>query len=208
MIDRQPDKQPVRRLGTTTRWTAAALLVALLGAGAACSGPKVKTDYDPGADFSSFRTYAFAGMTDVNQGGVLDNSLIRKRIEGLIAQELSNKGLRQVPVEADPDLLVHYWVGLQEKQRVEGTGPTVGMYGRRGAYGGGGYGWGAGYSGVSTYEYTEGTLIVDLVTPAKKELVWRGSVVGTLDDSKEKNIEMVREGLAKAFADYPPKVKP
>lgn len=189
-------------------WRVVALLLALVGCATACTGPKVKTDYDPGADFAAFRTYAFAGMTDVNQGGVLNNSLIRKRIERLISHELSNKGLREVTVEADPDLLVHYWVGLQEKQRIEGTGPTVGAYGRRGPYGGGGYGWGAGYSGVTTYEYTEGTLIVDLVTPAQKELVWRGSMVGTLDDSKEKNVEMVREGLAKAFADYPPTSRP
>ena len=60
-------------------------------------------------------------------------------------------------------------------------------------------------SRVTTYDYTEGTLIIDLVTPAKKELVWRGTVVGTLTDSKEKNIQMANEGIAKAFEDYPPK---
>ena len=99
-----------------------------------------------------------------------------------------------------PDLLVHYWVGKKEKQRVEGTGPTVGVYGRRGPYG-----YGGGYSGVTTYEYTEGTLIVDLVTPANSELVWRGNIVDTLTDSKEKNLQIAQEGIAKAFAEYPPK---
>jgi hypothetical protein len=73
------------------------------------------------------------------------------------------------------------------------------MYGHRGVYG-----WGAGYSGVTTYEYTEGTLIVDLVTPAKKELVWRAGMVGTLADSKEKNLQMADEAIAKAFKNYPP----
>ncbi|WP_455371721.1 DUF4136 domain-containing protein [Petrachloros mirabilis] len=48
-------------------------------------------------------------------------------------------------------------------------------------------------------------MIVDLVTPAKKELVWRGSMVGTLTDSKEKNLELAKEAIDKAFEDYPPK---
>jgi len=180
--------------------TSLALRLLLVIAASGCVAPAVRTDFDPAADFTTFQSYAFSGMTDVNQGGVLDNSLIRQRIEGMIDQQLSNKGLRKVGMDDHPDLLIHYWVGLQEKQRVDSTGPAVGAYGRRG-----GYGWGAGYSGVTTYDYTEGTLIIDLVTPAKKELVWRGTVVGTLTDSKEKNIQMVNEGIAKAFEDYPPK---
>lgn len=165
-----------------------------------CSGMTVRTDFDPTADFTTFRTYAFAGMTDLNQGGVLDNSLVRKRLEQMVGEQLSRKGLREVAVGDQPDLLVHYWIGLKEKQRVESTGPTVGMYGRRGPYG-----YGAGYSGVTTYEYTEGTLILDLVTPAKNELVWRGTVVGTLTDSKEKNLQMTGDAIVKAFEEYPPK---
>jgi len=176
------------------------LAVAIMLGAWGCTGPTVRTDFDPAADFSTFQTYAFAGMTDVNQAGVLDNTLVRKRIDQLVTRELSNKGLREVGLGDNPDLLVHYWVGLKEKQRVESTGPTVGAYGRRGPYG-----WGAGYGGVTTYDYTEGTLIVDLATPSKQELVWRASLIGTLNDSTEDNFELVNKGLAKAFADYPPK---
>lgn len=165
-----------------------------------CGGPTVQTDFDPAADFTTFRTYAFAGLTDLNQGGVLDNSLVRKRLEQMVGEQLNGKGLQQVAVGDKPDLLVHYWIGKKEKQRVESTGPTVGMYGWRGPYG-----YGAGYSGVTTYEYTEGTLIVDLVTPANSELVWRGNIVDILSDSKEKNLQIAQEGIAKAFAEYPPK---
>ena len=164
-----------------------------------CAGPTVRTDFDPEADFGKFRTYAFAGMTDVNQGGVLDNSLVRKRVERMVGQQLMNKGLREVGLSDNPDLLVHYWIGLKEKQELRSTGPAVGMYGYRGVYG-----WGAGYSGVTTYEYTEGTLIVDLVTPVNKELVWRASTLGELTDSKEKNLQMVEQAIVKAFENYPP----
>lgn len=165
-----------------------------------CTTIDVKTDFDPSADFSRFRTFAFVGLTDLNQGGVLNNSLTRKRLETILSRELSQKGLRQVGLEDHPDLLVHYWVGIKEKQRVESTGPTVGAYGWRG-----GYGWGAGYSGVTTYEYKEGTLITDLVEPVKNELVWRATMVANLEDTARENIVLVERAIAKAYKDYPPK---
>jgi Domain of unknown function (DUF4136) len=174
-----------------TYFSALLLLVAILGVWG-CMGPKVRTDFDPAADFTTFRTYAFAGLTDLNQGGVLNNSLIRKRLEQVVGEQLSSKGLRQVDLDEHPDLQVHYWVTIKEKQRVQSTGPMVGPYGRRG------------YGEVTTYDYEEGTLIIDLVTPSKNELVWRGSIVSTLADSKEGNIEMVNRAIAKAFEDYPP----
>ena len=177
-----------------TRCGALLVLVVILGAWG-CTGPRVRTDFDPAADFTTFRTYAFAGMTDLNQGGVLNNSLVRKRLEQMVGQQLSSKGLRQVGLDEHPDLLVHYWITIKEKQRVESTGSMVGPYGRRG------------YGGVTTYDYEEGTLIVDLVTPSKNELVWRGSIVSTLADSKEENLQMVNKAIAKAFEDYPPKSK-
>ena len=165
-----------------------------------CTTIDVKTDFDPSVDFSRFRSFAFAGLTDLNQGGVLDNSLTRKRLETIIARELAQKGLQQVALDEHPDLQVHYWVGIKDKQRIESTGPTVGAYGWRG-----GYGWGAGYSGVTTYEYKEGTLITDLVEPGKKELVWRATMVANLADTAQENIALVAQAIAKAYKDFPPK---
>ena len=178
----------------------AILILALIAWG--CAEPTVRTDFDSSADFNSFRTYAFAGLTDINQGGVLDNSLIRKRLESMVRTQLSKKGLTEVELRDNPDLLVHYWVGVKEKQQVESTGPYGGYYGMRGGYPG--YAWGMGYGGVTTYEYKEGTLIVDLVTPRQNELVWRGTIIEILGDSKEDNLQMANEGITKAFEKYPP----
>ena len=35
-------------------------------------------------------------------------------------------------------------------------------------------------------------------------IVLRATIVGTLGDSTEKNLELVNKGVAKAFEDYPP----
>ena len=46
-----------------------------------CTSIDVKTDFDQSVDFTKFRTFAFAGMTDLNRTGLLSNHLTRKRIE-------------------------------------------------------------------------------------------------------------------------------
>jgi len=163
----------------------------LLVFAAGCVSPDVKTDFDPTVDFSRFKTFAFSGLTDLDQRGMLDNSLMRQRLENMIGRELQQKGLTQVGLEQNPDLLVHYWVGVKDKQR--STGPAYS-----------GYGWGPGYSGVSTYEYREGTLITDLIEPTKKNLVWRTTIIAELEDSTKENVELSEKALKKAFADYPP----
>lgn len=177
-----------------------ALLLLTLGL-SACTTFNVKIDHDPTADFTTFTTFTFVGLADADKGGVYDNSLKHKRIESAVARELTGKGLRQVDLNQQPDLLVYYWYSAKEKQQIHSTGPTAGAYGGRG-----GYGWGAGYGGtVTTYEYTEGTLILDLVETTKKELVWRATIVGTLQDTPKDNIELGNKAITKAFESYPPK---
>jgi hypothetical protein len=184
---------------TRTTW-----LVVLAVCLSACSAFKVQTDHDPTADFSSFKTFAFAGPAEMNKGGIYDNSLMQKRIESAVARELVGKGLRQVSLDEPQDLRVHYWVNVQDKQRLESGGTSIGV--ARGPYGG--YGWGAGYGGgVTTVDYKEGTLILDLIEPAKKQLVWRATIVGTLQESTKDNVELGNKAIAKAFESYPPPVK-
>ena len=182
-----------------------AIWVLILAFGlSACNAFKVKTDYDQTVDFSSFKTFAFAGPAEMNKGGIYDNSLMQKRIEAAVVRELTAKGLRQVALDEPQDLRVHYWVSVLDKQRLESGGTSVGV--ARGPYGG--YGWGAGYGGgVTTVEYKEGTLILDLTEPSKKQLVWRATIVGTLQDSTQDNVELANEAIAKAFQDYPPPAK-
>ena len=60
---------------------------------------------------------------------------------------------------------------------------------------------------MTTYEYKEGTLILDLIEPAKKQLVWRATIVGTLQDSTKDNVELGNKASAEAFESYPPPAK-
>jgi len=203
----------------------AGLALGLLAAGGCAAGPKVITDFDPSAEFSAFHTFAFSGITDRGREiEVSDNSPLRGRIKEMIDEQLAAKGFRQVSVEDHPDLLVHIFFGVKDKQHVQSTGMTPGPYGPGYGWGPGYYGRGLGYYGrpVETYEYhdgewdrvnssrvtihedREGTLIVDLAESSKKALVWRAVIRAVLGDNLEKNFEMANKGVAEAFKAYPP----
>jgi len=200
------------------RFLISCLALGLLAAGGCAEWPKVVTDFDSSAEFSAFRTFAFSGITDRGKEvGPSDNSPLRGRIKEMVYEQLAAKGLRQVGVEDRPDLLVHIFFGVKDKQHVQSTGMTPGLYGP-------GYGWGPGYYGrqveayeyhdgewdrvnsnrVTTYEERVGTLIVDLAASSKKELVWRSVIKAALGDNLEENFQMANKGVAKAFKAYPP----
>lgn len=175
------------------------LVTAIFACAVGCTSIDVKTDFDRSADFNKFKTFAFTGMTDMNQAGLLSNSLIRKRIESAIGKELTKKGLRSVASEQKPDLFVHYWVGVKDKQVMEATAPAMGGYGWYGRYG-----YGGGYGGVTTYDYQEGTLITDLIESTRKDLVWRATMKADIETTAVENTELVDKAITEAFENYPP----
>ena len=76
-------------------------------------------------------------------------------------------------------------MGLQDKVDVQRTGG--GFHGRRGRFSGG---------MIYVDEYKEGTLIVDVLDAASKEIMWRGIAVTKLDDDLKPN--EVEKKLSKA----------
>ena len=78
-------------------------------------------------------------------------------------------------------------------------GPGFGYYGYRGGM----YSAWGGYD-TEVSEYTVGTLNVDLVDAARKELVWEGTAVGRLRESdREEMAERVQSVIADVFAKHP-----
>jgi hypothetical protein len=171
----------------------------------------VRTDADRAMDFTAYRTFAIPPRPKADTPDVLDNSLVRKRLEGMFAKHLASRGVLPAASEDPPDLLVRYWVTTEAKTDIS-TVPSAGVMVAPGPYGYG-YGgypywggrWGPMYQDVIVRDYTEGTLVLDLVDRARDELVWRAYVVGTLRRERETVYELVDEALLRAFQDYPPK---
>jgi hypothetical protein len=187
------------------RFLIAWLALGLLVAGGCAEGPKVVTDLDPSVEFSTFRTFAFSGITDRGtETGPSDHSPLRGRIKQMVNKQLVAKGVRQVSVEDRPNLLVHMFFGVKDKERIERTDLVPGILGPRSvtAYDYHDGDW-VPRSGMATYEDHEGALIVDLAEASKKKLVWRAVIRAILGDNLEKNFEMADMGVAEAFKSYP-----
>lgn len=166
------------------------LLVLLLPFCSACATLDVATEHDPSADFSRYKTFSFADPADIGEERTADEAVLQDRIEPAISRELAAKGLRQIGPDQRADLAVYYWIAVKTTRRKAWRS---------------GYGWGVTYGGaVPTYSHREGTLILDLVEPAKKELVWRATITAPLKNKRSENLDLAIKAVAQAFGDYPP----
>ncbi len=154
-----------------------------------CSGISVNQDFNPQANFSALRTWGWmpapTGRTTSDPRE--DNPLLDQRIRSAIEGELQERGFRFVQ-SGEPNFRVGYHLILEDQVDYE----TVNTYwgggwGYRGVYGR--YGPAMATSQTYSREYTQGTLIIDFLDVASKELVWRGSAEGKIhetDDPAEK----------------------
>jgi hypothetical protein len=174
-----------------------AVLSAILLLG--CSSVSVTTDYDHEANFAALKTFEWMTVSkDVLSANastnMFQNSLVDKRFRTAVKSELEAKGLSEN--STNPDFLVMYHTGTQEKVNVTNYGYGYGRWG--------GYGYGGG--GVDVQQYTQGTIILDFVDSKTKQLVWRGVATGALADKPDpKTVEERLTGIVQQLlANYPP----
>lgn len=165
------NRQPRRRL-------AIAAMATLALAGCA-TGPEIRRDTNPAAEFANYRSFAFFSPLATDRAGY--ETVFTTRLKDATRRAMEAKGY--VYDEARPDLLVNFFANVQDKQEVRTTPvPAMGYYGyRRGYYGG------FGMYTVDTYTYREGTLTVDLVEARRKLLAWQATAEGTVSSEARKN---------------------
>ena len=187
---------PVSRLSVLVL-TAAALL------SACASGPTIRSNADPSADFNRYTTYGF--IDEVTGKPAQYTSFALQYLNGAISHEMELRGYKKAQ---DPQLLVNVNVATNDKLSVtQSPSTTAGYYGGYYGYRGGMYGWGAGVGyGTETnvQQYTEGTLNIDVVDAAQKKLLWEGVAIGRI---KEKSLEnpkpAIEKVVAQVFEKYP-----
>jgi len=177
------------------------LLFAVFAAMAGCTSNPIRSDYDPTADFSQYRTYNF--FADAGPDSTQYQSFFSRYMMAAISREMEARGYEK---SDNPDLLVNFNAILEDKTDVRTTpAPSYGMgyYGYRGGFYDpwGGYGY-ATETHVS--QYTEGTFNIDLVDAKRKQLVWEAVGVGRISKDTMENLEeRVNEGVPKFFETYP-----
>ena len=165
---------------------------------APCHAGSYKNDFDPDVDFSRFKTFAIVEGHDFEKSGWLDEPEMRERFGNFVSGALEMRGLAQVPKDAPHDLAVRFWVARRAKQEVTvDYGPWAGYPG----YWTGAWAWS--YEEYVVHNYVAGTLVVDLIDPARKELVWRTFLKQKIEDRAKAYVE-AKEKLYQAMSVLPP----
>ena len=189
-------------------------LLPLLGAMlllASCSTVRVSSDYDQKVNFNEYQTYAFY-KPGIDEAEISD--LDKKRILRAIDAEMSAKGFTK---SENPAILVSIFAKAQERvdvyQNNWGWGGFGGFgwggfgWGGFGGFGWGGpWGWGGGF-GNTVSSRTDGTLYIDIIDKANKQLIWQGQGTAPLRSGDvEKREARIQEIVSEIMNIYPPEV--
>jgi hypothetical protein len=158
-----------------------------------CGSMKVSSDYDRSVNFNDYKTFGFTKESNELPA----NDLVKNRILNAISSNLKSKGLTE---SDNPDMLVDLGLKTKEKTDYQSTNYDMGgYYGRRWRIG-----TSIGTTNTREINYTEGTLVINLVDAKKDQLLWMGSGTGVITD-KSIQEENVISGVNKILAAFPPK---
>lgn len=178
-------------------------LAALLIFTAGCSStPTAVTDYDPGFDFSRVKTIAILPLNR-SVSSIADISDIQAgRVNGAFSSELTRRGFTVIEDANQADLLLTWHLVTQEQTDVRTYNTTSAHY--RSCWNCP-RGWGGTTQNVSVRQFTQGTLIADLIDPASMQSVWRSIFEDRVRDLDAEEAAEKRETVASAlFAELPP----
>ena len=149
---------------------------------------KITVEFDQGADFTRYKTFAIRVGQLNSPNPALNSELVKKQIENDIDSGLTARGLTKVTGRSD--LNVRYTLGTRRNVETEA--------------------YPAGWRGLGTrivrVPYAQGTLVIDLRDPTTRSLVWRAIATDEKRDATKlegKLHDMVRKSIEK----YPPKKK-
>ena len=168
------------------------LLVAVTG----CSSLSVNYDYDQNVEWTKFQTYGWMEISKPPSdpsSPLQDTPLLQQRVHNSVDYEMEQRG---IIMGDNPDLLVVYHLGTQEKIQVTDWGYHYSDY----------Y-WGYGGRQIDVYQFTEGSVVIDLIDAETKNLVWRGTGTGVVDQAQKSPEEMqarADEVINKIMKSFPP----
>lgn len=168
-------------------------LLAFVCAASPSVAQKVRVDYDHGCNFSHYKTYRWVQLPEARSAQAqFPNQLMQQRIAGFVEEALAAK--RFTRVESGGDLLVSYEMKVAEQPQfityTDGIGP--------------GWGWGNSFSTTTTQTILMGNLVIDMVDPRQKQLVFQGVWTETISSKPWKNTKKLAKAINKMFEKYPP----
>ena len=172
-------------------------LAAFLFMAVCAYGLDVHYNYDRSANFATYKTYQWVEIP----GGAVPDPLIDHAIKQATDEQLRQKGL--IKVDNNADLYIGYQFVLNLEKSVSlwetgGAGPGWGLDP-----------WGGGRNVQGqTSTIPVGILLMDLYDVGKKQLVWRGDAIKTINlkTDPDKNYKNLQKVMTKLCKNYPPRV--
>jgi hypothetical protein len=159
---------------------------------------QITSDMDPDADFSQYKTFGFTPGTVINQGQKeTNNTIMDDKVDNAVTAELTSKGLRRD--DTNPDLIITYTAGAQEKTELESADPGVAG---PGIYVADDW-WADSYDGFWENTYDEGTLLIDVKDAHSGDLVYRVYGAGVVKKKSSKQDKEINKVVQKGFKDFP-----
>jgi len=177
--------------------------VLLLATLTACSsGLVVRSDIDPGADFSRYTSYNFFDPMGVEGG--YNSPVFGEQFRAALTGEMNRRGYR---LSDRPDLLINVTLRSDDKVKIRSfTAPYMtGAYYDRpgGAYYGSALGVGVS-AGTTVSQTTEASVFIDLVDFAERRVVWQGVAVADVNDKVAQRLrDAIFTSVDKIMAEYP-----
>jgi len=167
-------------------------LISFLASSIISCSPIYSVSYDSDKNFDLIKISAYDWLPIPKEAKI--NNLDEARIKKAVNAELEAKGL--VLTSNNPDFLIAADIITEEKLRITRWGYPY-YYSYR-AYN---ESW-----LVDSYQYQEGTFILDFVKPASKNLIWQGSARVALDNDStpEKRDKLIKEAMQKILQNFPP----
>ena len=158
-----------------------------------CTPMRVGFDFDPTADLSRYRAYAWgSGDADVSGDPRLDaNPFFDSRVRSAVEQQLVAKGFQKVSPDS-AELLINYHAAICERVDVLSVN---GECGYEDSY------------ETRVIEYDEGTLILDIAEARTGKVVWRGWAQTNVDhvfSDPRLMEERIQEATRRLFERFPP----
>ena len=153
------------------------LLAALLLSACASSGPTISAARSPGIDFTQFETFNYLPRLGTDRSSGARTALSNQLIEAM-NHEMSSRGIR---LSDTPDLVVDFNFVTRDGIQVRQS-PSMSMSSVHRSH------WGRSYSVWGSYQttvrqWTEGSLVIDLLDPRRNMLVAEGGAQKRVSDS-------------------------
>ncbi|MFP4208362.1 MAG: DUF4136 domain-containing protein [Wenzhouxiangella sp.] len=177
-------------------------LLMLLLLTACATGPAVYTTAAPGADLSRYQRFAFVEPLGTDRAGYA--SIVSQQLTFSTRRELELRGLEFVDQAGQADLLVNFFGHLDEQIRTRQVadpfyGPSFYNF-RYGFYNP----WPSYSISTEVQQFSEGTLVIDLIDARTNQMVWEGTARNEVSEkSRREAASRLDDAVKRIFADFP-----